>query len=163
MRSWEQRQRRTPFVTQDASLGTYLYAPPELWEQLFFTNLQGALASGTPSVADVVAGGYDAPEPFAAVSELIGYGQSRRSVSPNLFASSLGTRLFVLGFAEDRFFLPSEEQRLYTFLTGEPAPRGFIEVDGPNAVHDAYLSEPGMVVEALRAVASNLQQAGDGP
>jgi pimeloyl-ACP methyl ester carboxylesterase len=145
------------------TLGAYVAVPPPLWEALFFTNFQGDLAAGTPSLADVAAQGYDSPEAVIASAEVFGDGKPRPTASAGILARPHGTRLFVLQFEQDGIGPLSEQQGLYTYLTGDQDLRRFASVPGVNAVHDMYVAQPQDVVAAYGSLQGSGGEDDDNP
>jgi pimeloyl-ACP methyl ester carboxylesterase len=138
------------FLATDPVLGTFVRVPPAAWQQLFFTNTLGVLASGAPSTAEIVARGYISDEPFAAGAELIGAGPlDRPSVRGGIFAVTNGTVATVVAFEQDAFLRPAEEQALYVHLTGDTRARGYRLVSGSETVHDTYISDPTAIIREL--------------
>ncbi|MDI1446098.1 alpha/beta hydrolase [Polyangium sp. 6x1] len=139
------------FLTMDPILGPHISIPAPSWQGLFFTNSKGKLVPGAPSVAEIVARGYIAPEPLLASQQLLGAGEfARPTVSAGIFAPSHGSDACVLAFSEDLFILVDEERPHYRYLTGDPQDQHFVVVTRSGAVHDMLVSDPHAVAIAMR-------------
>ena len=55
----------------------------------------------------------------------------------------------VIAFSQDAFVSPQDEAALYQYLTGIPGAPFFRLIESPEAVHNMYITEPDVVVDAL--------------
>ncbi|MDI1482313.1 alpha/beta hydrolase [Polyangium sp. y55x31] len=140
-----------PFVVLgDPLLGPHLFIPAPAWQGLFFTNSKDKLVQGPPSVAEIVAQGYIAPEALVASQELLGVGTVRPTVSAGIFDPSHGSDACVVAFSEDLFLPAGEERPHYRYLTGDTQDERFVVVTRFGAVHDMLISDPDAVANAMR-------------
>lgn len=140
------------FVVDDPDLGQYLDLPPEL-AQLGggFTTTAGTLVSGTPSVEEMA--DYVGWEPIVTTLQLVGQvqGLPRLDAREGAFALRRGTVLSVLGFSEDVLTPADDLDELYEHLIGRQGLL-FRRVEGDEAVHGMFISDPEGVAEVLRTV-----------
>ena len=142
------------FVPADPVLGPHFVIPDAAWLLVFFSNLSGQIVSGAPSVADVAALGYNAPEPLVSSLELVGappIGQ-RPAIDAGIFASRYGSQLTIIAFENDIIVRPEEAAALYAYLTGKHNGGKFAVVHGSEAVHDTYLSDPAALLNGTHVV-----------
>jgi pimeloyl-ACP methyl ester carboxylesterase len=136
------------FVTVDPTRGVILQIPPPALLALFFRDLAGNFVPNTPSIED--ASRYATPESFVAASQLGGVGTPRLSVRAGAFAPARGVRLVVAALSQDPYSIfPGELQALYSHLSGDASLRDFYAVVNPLAVHDAYVSNPELLLGVL--------------
>lgn len=134
------------FLVNDPVRGPVARVPAAAWPSLFFTNLSGAVAPGTPSPADIEAHDYVADEPLIAGLELIGSGGfSRPSAPAGAFAPAHGTRATVITLSEDTFYPYGEHEALYQHLTQDESNAALTRIVLPDAVHDLHLAQPAVV------------------
>ena len=140
-------------VVFDPVLGLVASIPDALFPTLFFTNLDGVLAAGAPTPAEVAAGGYNAPEPLLVALNLVGAPPlAREEIDPGIFARRHGTRLSVVSYQEDVLIRPGESAILADYLDGEQPGADVVVVTGPDSVHDLHLSAPELLLQALAGV-----------
>ena len=136
------------FAAFDPALGVHFAIPDPVWPAIFFSNLAGAVAPGAPGPAAVAA--FNAPEPFYSALELVGALQgTRRGVDAGIFGGTSGTSLHVVSFEQDQLIRPHEAAAAYAHLTGDFSAAGVVEVAGPFAVHDTYISDPNALLSAI--------------
>jgi pimeloyl-ACP methyl ester carboxylesterase len=134
------------FLVNDTARGPVARVPAVAWPSLFFTNLSGVVAPGTPSPADIEARGYMADEPLIASLELVGSsGFSRPSAPAGAFAPAHGTHATVITLSEDGFYPHGEHEALYRHLTSDLSNAALTRIAAPDAVHDLYLAQPARV------------------
>ncbi|HVE68292.1 MAG TPA: alpha/beta fold hydrolase [Solirubrobacteraceae bacterium] len=128
------------FGTFTPELGVHIRIPDGVWPGLFFVSPAGQPAAGIPSLHQVVARGYNAPEPLTSSFQLV---TQRPAVAAGIFAVAHGTRLRIVGFEQDVLVRPAELAQLFDHLTaGAPGGGRIGTVTGPEAVHDMYISSP---------------------
>lgn len=131
------------FLTNDPVLGQVIDIPDTAFPGVFFSDLNGNVASGAPTPAQVASRGYNAPEPLFATLQLVGEAPfSRPSIDRGIFAPQRGTRLFMATYEQDVLFRPNESAQLYRRLTRDNNRRRFTRVNGPETVHGMHLSDP---------------------
>ncbi len=131
------------FLTVDPVLGTVISIPDAAFPGLFFTDLMGVPAAGTPSPQDVTDLGYNSPEPLLATLQLVGEPPlTRPTVSARAFANWRGTRLSIATFEQDILIRPDENALLYEHLTGKADLQRLAIVPGSETVHDMYIADP---------------------
>lgn len=140
------------FVQVDPQLGAVVVMPTFVWPALFFTNLAGEVAPGTPTPAEMDVAGYSGfAEPLFVALQLVGAGGLERvQVEPGAFAEDVRLRLLV--YAEDTLVPVFDGDDLYRHLTGDDAFGCFAVVQGAHAVHDLHVSSPATVVAMLAAL-----------
>ena len=144
------------FLSTSPALGPHFSIPDAVWGPVFFSDLGGTPTAHTPAASDVTANAYNAPEPFLAALQLVGAlhlagfpPTPRPGVSGGIFGPTSGTSLHVVTFAEDQIIRPAEGAQLYAYLTGDTSGKAFVEVGGGNAVHDMYVADPTVLLQAL--------------
>jgi pimeloyl-ACP methyl ester carboxylesterase len=138
------------FITFDPALGTYLLVPDALFPVVIFSRPDHTLASNAPTPEEVTAHGYNGPESFAAMSQLVGIPPVERpDIDPAIFSHGLGTRLDLVTFENDTLIRPEEGSALYTYLTGDSELSRFTLVEGDDAVHGLPISDPEAVLDAM--------------
>ncbi|PON18793.1 hypothetical protein C2W62_06150 [Candidatus Entotheonella serta] len=101
------------FLTNDPVLGQVIDIPDAAFPGVFFSDLNGNVASGAPPLAQVASRGYNAPEPLFATLQLVGEAPfSRPSINRGIFAPQRGTRLFMATYEQDVLFRPNESAQL---------------------------------------------------
>ncbi len=131
------------FLTNDPTLGQVIDIPDAAFPGVFFSDLNGNVASGAPTPAQVASRGYNAPAPLFATLQLVGEAPfSRPSIDRGIFAPRRGTRLFMATYEQDVLFRPNESAQLYRRLTRDNNERRLARVNGPETVHDMHLSDP---------------------
>lgn len=126
--------------------GTFVPGPPEVFQLNWFINLDLALSSDAPSVEEIAAGGWNADIPLFAVLQAVGVqGFNPPPADPGVLASSLGTTLHLIHFADDPWSLNAAA--IYEYLTGDASLSGFIPVTDPDneAVHLYNVTDPDRV------------------
>jgi pimeloyl-ACP methyl ester carboxylesterase len=137
-------------IVFDPVLGFVASVPDALFPFLFFTDTNGDLAAAAPTPAEVAAGGLNAPEPLLAALNLVGAPPlAREEIDTGIFALANGTWLSMVSYQEDVLIRPAENAVLYQHLTGQEPGRDFVEVTGPETVHDLQLSAPQLILDAL--------------
>jgi pimeloyl-ACP methyl ester carboxylesterase len=137
-------------IVFDPVLGLVAVVPDALFPSLFFTDTNGHLAAGAPTPAEVAAEGLNAPEPLLVALNLVGAPPlAREEIDPGIFALRNGTWLSMVSYQEDVLIRPAENAVLYQHLTGQEPGRDFVEVTGPETVHDLQLSAPRLILDAL--------------
>lgn len=157
---WDSGAALAPFYAQaqeSAELGRYIAYPVTLWRNPLFKNLATPpqFAAGTPSVEEIVARGYFGPQgsPVAFESRAMLEGMvPRPSVDALLFEPSSGTALTMVLYEQDRLVSIDKSIAFYTHLTGDTDLVRLVVVPGPNAVHDAHISDPAFVISAMGAL-----------
>ncbi len=138
------------FLTDDPTLGQVIDIPDAAFPGVFFSDLNGNLASGAPTPAQVNSRGYNAPAPLFATLQLIGEAPfARPSIDRGIFAPRRGTRLFMATYEQDVLFRPNESAQLYRRLTRNNQERRLARVNGPETVHDMHLSDPDGLLDDL--------------
>lgn len=140
------------FAVDDPVHGLLFEIPVELWPAFFFTDRQGNIAPGSPSVADIVAAGYNAlGEPLKAIQQLNGTApyNTRPHADAELFEDD--TRLRVIAFEEDIYVQLGESETLYQHLTGDEDSNCYVPIYGPDTVHTMQFSNPAKLVAAIEA------------
>ncbi len=138
------------FLTNDPIMGQVIDIPDAAFPGLFYSDLNGDVASGAPTPAQVAALGYNAPAPLSAMLQLVGEAPfSRPSVDAGSFAPRRGTRLSMATYDQDVLFRPNESAQLYRHLTGDSNRRRLKLVNGPETVHDLHISDPQGLLDAL--------------
>lgn len=138
------------FLTNDPTLGQVIDIPDAAFPGLFFSDLNGNLASGAPTPAQVRNRGYNAPEPLAATQQLVGEAPFVRPlIDANIFAPRYRTDLFMATYEQDILFQPAENAQLYRHLTGDSSGSQLALVNGPETVHDMHLSDPEGLLDAV--------------
>ncbi len=137
------------FLTVDPVLGAVISIPDVVFPGLFFTDLAGVAAPGTPTPGEVTALGYNAPEPLLATLNLVGAAPfSRPSIAAGIFGRQHRTRLAIATFDQDILIRPEENALLYEHLTGDATLRRLVAVTGPGTVHDLHLADPAGLLAA---------------
>lgn len=139
-------------VTTTPERGTFVQGPPSIFQQLWFSNLDLALSSEAPSVAEISALGWSSDVPLVAVLQGSGQGGlTTPSVRGGAFHPRWGTRLLTLDFADDPWSLTPEARDIHAYLTEDGSPGGFVTLADPDgeAVHDYLITHPDIVREAL--------------
>jgi pimeloyl-ACP methyl ester carboxylesterase len=149
----------SPFIKQSDALGSYLELSPEAWIAQAYSTTAGTLASNAPTPQQASDLGYVAIEPLVTVLQLVEspiplpdgsmLSVPRPSVRQGAFNPEHGTELTLLGFSQDILVPFSTLGDLYTYLTGQPEATGYRAVTAPDAVHNAFVSNPSLVVQAL--------------
>ena len=147
------------FVMQDPALGAYFALPPAFWIAQAFTSTKGVQAPNAPSAAEVAERGYSAREPLTTLLQLTEaplpqpdgktLTLARPSARAGAFAPDKGTRLTVVGFSEDVLVPASDLDDLAAHLTGGQS--AYVGVTADDAVHSMFISNPSVVLEALRS------------
>ncbi len=131
------------FGVTTPELGAHMSIPADFWATVYFQNLSGNVAPGTPSGAQATALGYVAPESMIAFSQVTGVAPlTRPEVDPGVFAQGLGTDLDIVTCEEDPFVRPEENADLYEYLTGDDSLERLLVLHGPDKVHDAHVADP---------------------
>jgi hypothetical protein len=134
--------------TPDGPYGQYVYFPPPVARTgPGFTTLSGELAANTPPVEEIAVGA----EPMFCTQQVNANPDFpvRPFAREGAFATNKGTRLMVIAFSQDAFVIPEDEEALYIYLTGNLELPFYRFIDTPQAVHNMYITEPEVVVEAL--------------
>jgi hypothetical protein len=140
------------YVTSDAVLGPIVFFPATDWPYIFFSNLSGIPASGTPTPQEVEGNGYNCPEPLYVALNLSGTQPFERPVvDAGIFKIENGTLLRVATYEQDILRRPEENQALYIHLTGDQDPSGVTVVNGGETVHDLHLSDPEFLIDCISA------------
>ncbi|MET0339633.1 MAG: alpha/beta fold hydrolase [Polyangiales bacterium] len=149
----------TPYVKVETNgRGIFIDLPPAQWLQASFTDRTGALATNAPTVAQITAAGYTAIEPImtaAQVYELVYPGVptiKRPSIRAGAFAAANGTRVAVVGFAQDLLVNPSDARDFYRHLSGDATDKSFLTIDFPDAVHNMTIVNPSRVITAQKVL-----------
>ena len=141
------------FLVVDPMLGPVISASDEAFVALFFSDLQGVVASGAPTPAEVAARGFNAPEPLFVAANLVGTPPFNRPViDRGIFSSSRGTRLFMATYEQDTLIRPEENAVLYEFLTEDAALSGLAVIVGAETVHEIHVSEPRDLLAAVAGI-----------
>lgn len=148
------------FVVQDPAQGAYVSLPPELWLAQAFSTTAGVLAPNAPAPAVVAERGYVGFEPLTTLLQLTGApiptptGETitipRPSVRAGAFAPRHGTRLTLLGFAQDVLVPEANLRDLYVHLSGDEEAKRYVAITSDDAVHSAFISNPASILPALR-------------
>lgn len=139
-------------VTTTPERGTFVSTSPELFQELWFSNLSGELSSRAPSLETIEENGFDSPGPLFGILQTVGSGGLERpSVSGGVFAPASGTRLQVVDFADDPFSPTPDAGRIYEHLTEDGSRSGFVSLVDPmdEAVHDYTITHPDRVRAAV--------------
>lgn len=140
------------YVTSDAVLGPIVFFPATDWPYIFFSNLSGIPASGTPTPQEVEENGYNCPEPLYVALNLSGTQPFERPVvDAGIFKIENGTLLRVATYEQDILIRPEENQALYIHLTGDQDPSGVTVVNGGETVHDLHLADPEFLIDCISA------------
>ena len=152
-------QSLSAIVMADPVLGPHVALPDAAWTPVFFSNLAGVVAPDAPSAADVVANGYNAPEPLLSALELIGAlhlagfdPTPRPSIQAGIFGAESGTLLQIVTFAEDPIVRSAEGAQTYAHLAGDASGSGLVDVAGTFSMHDLYVSNPAALLDAIAGV-----------
>jgi pimeloyl-ACP methyl ester carboxylesterase len=150
----------TPFIVNDPTLGSYLQLTPEAFVAQAFSTTSGQIATDAPTPEEVTAGRYVGPEPLVTLLQLV---ESpipqpdettvtipRPTVDAGAFDIRRGTLLTIASFSQDVLVPPADLEQLYTYLTGDQRELFYRPVSADDAVHATYISNPGIVVDALR-------------
>jgi pimeloyl-ACP methyl ester carboxylesterase len=140
------------FVIADPALGAYLDLPPAIARiGGGFTTTAGALVSNTPTEAEMAS--LVGWEPLLTTLQLVGQAQGlpRLSCREGAFAPIRGTLLSVVALSEDILTPAIDLDDLYVHLIGR---RGllFRSVQGPEAVHNMFITDPEGLLEALKTM-----------
>ncbi|MET0341131.1 MAG: hypothetical protein ABW252_09015 [Polyangiales bacterium] len=144
----------TTFVTSSDADGSVFKVTDDLWNRQGFTNKAGTGGVGAPTAAEVTAGGFNAAEPLAVVSQLTGINGpagapvARPAVAAGIFGAANGTQLIVVGFSEGIQVTSADAKAFYAYLSGDAAGAKFTEVVDPLAVSSAFYTIPEKVVAA---------------
>lgn len=141
--------------TSDADGAVYTITD-EYWNRQAFLNKAGTRVASAPTPAQITAGGFNAPEPVALVSQLTGINDPvkgapipRPTVRAGAFnRTANGTGAIVVGFAEGIQVNSADVSDFYTHLSGDATKAAFVELTGPDAVSAAFLTAPKALVEA---------------
>lgn len=139
-------------VTTTPERGTFVSTSPELFQELWFSNLSGELSSRAPNLETIEEKGFDSPGPLFGILQTVGGGGFQRpSVSRGVFAPASGTRLQVVDFADDPFSPTPDAGRIYEHLTEDGSRSGFVSLADPKseAVHDYTITHPDQVRAAI--------------
>jgi pimeloyl-ACP methyl ester carboxylesterase len=152
----------SPFIVNDAVLGSYLALPPAVWIPSAFTTTKGTVAPNAPTPEQVAANNYIGLEPLATLFQLteetvpLPTGGTvtlqRPSADAGIFASRNGTRLTVVSFSEDTLVPAADLDDLYAYLTGNTSTILYRPITAADAVHGMFISKPGAVVSALHGL-----------
>jgi pimeloyl-ACP methyl ester carboxylesterase len=152
----------SPFVVADPVLGAYVLLPPAAFIPLAFTTTAGTVASDAPTPAQVQAGRYVGAEPLTGVLELIGASVpapdggtttlQRPSASAGSLGSQHGTLTSVVSFSEDTLVPAQYLRPLYEYLTGDKDDVLYRAVVAPDAVHEMLISNPTVLLDAIRPI-----------
>jgi len=132
--------------------GTFVSTTPRLFQELWFSNLEGVLSSRAPSIETIEEKGYDSPGPLFGILQTVGSGGFERpSVSEGVYAFGSGTRLQMVDFADDPFSPSSDAVRIYRHLTNDESLSGYVSLTDPGgeAVHDYTITHAGRVRGAV--------------
>ena len=141
----------SPFVVDDATLGTYLLLPPAVWQAVAFTDTTGQIAADAPTPDQIAAERYVGAEPFADLLELASAPPLQRpTITAGIFSPIHGTILKIVGFSEDTVVPSSFMQPLYELASGDEKDLLYRLVSAPDAVHGMLVSDPQGLVAALR-------------
>jgi len=148
------------FVVQDPAQGAYVSLPPELWLAQAFSTTAGTIVPNAPAPAVVAEKGYIGLEPLTTLLQLTGApiptptGETitipRPSVRAGAFAPRNGTRLTLLGFAQDVLVPEANLRDLYVHLTGDAEAKRYVAITADDAVHSAFISNPASIIPAVR-------------
>jgi pimeloyl-ACP methyl ester carboxylesterase len=140
------------FAVGDAALGTHFSIPDPAWPVVFFTNLNGLLSGDAPTGADVAAQGFNAPEPLLSALQLVGFppfGQ-RPAIDAGIFSGRHGSQLSLISFRNDQLISREEAEAIFAHLTAGKSGRKVHTVEGDEAVHDLYISDPAALLSGTR-------------
>lgn len=150
------------FIVNDPALGTYLQFPPQAFIAQSWGKLDGTLAANAPTLAEVEAAGYTAPEPLGLLLQLVEapitlpdgtmVTPQRPSVREGAFRVRNGTALELASFSNDVLIPAADLAALYPYLTGDTRNRLYTPVVADDATHSMFLSNPDAVLDALRTL-----------
>lgn len=118
------------------------YLPEVLWAGFHYTNVEGDLVDGAPTVEEIVTERYNSGESDTAIDQLL---IAQPSVPAGIFADSNGTEVAVIGFEYDFLLPPHVMRALYTHSTGEDPDAldsSYTPVVGVDALHDMLTFRP---------------------
>jgi pimeloyl-ACP methyl ester carboxylesterase len=136
-------------------LGSYFDLPDELFAPSNFTTLSGTLAPNAPTTAQVAERGYAGIEPLLTLLQLVedpSVPLKRPAVRAGAFAKANGTKLTLVSFSQDTLVPADNLPDLYRYLTDDGPARGMRSIVADDAVHAVFISNPALVVDALRDV-----------
>jgi pimeloyl-ACP methyl ester carboxylesterase len=149
-------------ITTDAALGTYLNFPPQAFLGQAFGRLDGTLAGNAPTLDEVIAAGYVAPEPLGLLLQLVEAPIQlpddttvvvpRPSVREGAFRLRNGTALELASFSQDPLIPAADLAALYPYLTGDTRGRLYAPIVDPDATHNYFVAAPEAVLDALRTL-----------
>lgn len=150
----------SPFMVQDATLGTYIALPPPVFIAQAFTTTLGTPATNAPTPEVVAAKGYVGKEPLVTLLQLIEAPIDpatmtvlpRPSVREGAFGAGNGTRLLLLSFSQDTLVPAADLGGLYDYLTKTTARAGYAPVVAADAVHSMYISNPAGLLAGLASL-----------
>ncbi|HEX4336617.1 MAG TPA: alpha/beta fold hydrolase [Polyangiaceae bacterium] len=150
----------TPFIVNDPTLGSYLSLPPAAFVAQALSTPAGQIVSDAPTPDEVTANHYSGPEPLTTLLQLvespIPTGETttttipRPTVNNGALSVFTGTLTTIASFSEDVLVPPADLADLYTYLTFDRRALLYRAVTADDAVHATYISNPDLVVEALR-------------
>jgi pimeloyl-ACP methyl ester carboxylesterase len=138
------------FEVNDPALGLVAEIPPAVFLALVWSKPDGTIATNAPTPAELAVSGIISVESVTALMDALGTPvHPRVNIAPGIFAPDVGTRLDIVSFQQDTLVLPSENEALYQYATGESPSHGWMTVDGANAVHGDPVSDPGGLLAAI--------------
>lgn len=136
-------------VRKSPERGTYVHVTHFIWRILFLANFFNITFKGSPSFSETHAKGYYAIEPFRAIAELVGIpGYPRIHVGKGSFGDAHGTISRFIVNSQDKNVYTFEGRKVYRYLTGDDNDSRFTIIKRIDAVHDLYLTNPKLVIDA---------------
>lgn len=139
-------------ITTTPEKGTFVHGPPEIFQQLWFVNLELSLSAASPSLETISANGWNEDVPLFAALQAAGQnGFDTPSVPAGVFGPESGTALHLIDFADDPWSLTPQARDIYRYLTGDPTLRRFVSLTDPDheAVHDYMITHAEVVRSAI--------------
>ena len=142
-----------PFIVNDPVLGPYLDLPAAVVAQgTGFRTLAGTVVPNAPTAAQIEANDWVGIEPLSTLAELTGTMPPviRPDARRGAFASSNGTLLAVVGFAQDVLTPAVDQDDLYRYLTNTNTTTLYRQINTADAVHSMFISNPTAILSAIR-------------
>lgn len=140
----------SPFVAWGPATGAYLSIPAPVFQTLAFSTSTFTLAPNAPTIAQIVDNQYIGIAPLTmALQSFEVAGLVRPSVPAGAFAGKNGTELTMVAGSQDILVQASDLADLYPYLNGDTGKSRYQLLDGADAVHSVYISNPSQVVDAL--------------
>lgn len=143
------------YLKSDDTLGTTYALPADAWARQGFTLPNGELVAGAPTAAQVTALGYSAIEPVSTLLQITeapnpttGAVIKRPTVRAGAFAAANGTNAVIVSFSQNVSVPAADVKDLYQYLTGDATFASYVALDTPDAVSNAFITNPVAVVQS---------------